>query len=110
MRTFTIRLNMHLQLLAEEESIEEEGFFINLYIMYKIITIHNYFILDGDANIVHETPRRILILKTEGSRFAFSDYVFPGEAPQSSLSVAGEILNLSKKNMELYDELEKGIT
>lgn len=58
---------------------------------------------------MHETPRRILILKTEGSRFAFSDYVFPGETPQSSLIVAGEILNLSEQNMQLYDDLERGI-
>lgn len=58
---------------------------------------------------MHETPRRILILKTEGSRFAFSDYVFPGEAPHSSLIVAGDILNLSEQNMKLYDDLERGI-
>lgn len=58
---------------------------------------------------MHETPRRVLILKTEGSRFAFSDYVFPGEAPLEALYVAGEILNLSDEKMELYDVLEKGI-
>ncbi|VVC39630.1 Hypothetical protein CINCED_3A023731 [Cinara cedri] len=38
MRTFTIRLNMHLQLLAEEEDIEEEGSSIDVYNMYNIIT------------------------------------------------------------------------
>lgn len=58
---------------------------------------------------MHETPRRILILKTEGSRFAFSDYVFPGESPEEALNVAKEILNLSEEKMELYDLLEKGI-
>jgi len=58
---------------------------------------------------VHETPRRILILKTEGSRFAFSDYVFPGEAPQEALNVASEILNLTDKKLHLYDTLEKGM-
>lgn len=58
---------------------------------------------------MHETPRRVLILKTEGSRFAFSDYVFPGEAPLEALYVAGEILNLPEEKMELYDMLEKGI-
>jgi len=66
------------------------------------------FISDGDANIVHETPRRILIIKTEGSRFAFSDYVFPGETSQEALCVAGEILNLPEDKIELYDVLEKG--
>lgn len=58
---------------------------------------------------MHETPRRILILKTEGSRFAFSDYVFPGEAPEEALYIAREILNLPEEKMELYDLLEKGI-
>ncbi|CAH1738650.1 unnamed protein product [Aphis gossypii] len=87
MQTFATRLKMHLESMVEEESLEEE---------------------DGDANIVHETPRRILILKTEGSRFAFSDYVFPGETSQEALSVAGEILNLPEDKMELYDMLEKG--
>lgn len=58
---------------------------------------------------MHETPRRILIVKTEGSRFAFSDYVFPGEAPEEAFSNAGEVLNLPDEKMELYDVLEKGI-
>jgi len=66
------------------------------------------FNLDSDVNVVHETPRRILILKTEGSRFAFSDYLFPGEDPQEALTIAGEILNLCEEKMELYDMLEKG--
>jgi len=87
MQTFATRLKMHLESMVEEESLEEE---------------------DGDANILHETPRRILILKTEGSRFAFSDYVFPGETSQEALCVAGEILNLAEDKMELYDMLEKG--
>ncbi|KAL5244483.1 hypothetical protein ACI65C_011893 [Semiaphis heraclei] len=87
MQTFATRLKMHLESMVEEESVEEE---------------------DGDANIVHETPRRILIIKTEGSRFAFSDYVFPGEISQEALYVAGEILNLPEDKIELYDVLEKG--
>ncbi|XP_022176139.1 protein odr-4 homolog [Myzus persicae] len=87
MQTFATRLKMHLESMVEEESLEEE---------------------DGDANIVHETPRRILIIKTEGSRFAFSDYVFPGETSQEALYVAGEILNLPEDKIELYDVLEKG--
>lgn len=58
---------------------------------------------------MHETPRRILIIKTEGSKFAFSDYVFPGEAPHEALSIAGQILNLCEEKMELYDLLEKGM-
>lgn len=58
---------------------------------------------------MHETPRRTLILKTEGSKFAFSDYVFPGGAPQEALIVSGEILNLPEEKMELYDILEKGM-
>lgn len=58
---------------------------------------------------MHETPRRILILKTEGSRFVFSDYIFPGEPSQESLYVAGEILNLPDEKMEIYDMLEKGL-
>lgn len=67
------------------------------------------FILGSETNVVHETPRRILILKTEGSKFAFSDYVFPGGTPQEALIVAGELLNLSEEKIELYDVLEKGI-
>jgi len=80
-------------------------------IYFKIVkNILQYFsfISDGDSNIVHETPRRILIIKTEGSRFAFSDYVFPGETSQEALYVAGEILNLPEDKIELYDVLEKG--
>lgn len=64
---------------------------------------------DGDIDVLHETPRRILILKTEGSRFAFSDYIFPGEPSQESLYVVGELLNLPDEKMELYDMLEKGL-
>lgn len=58
---------------------------------------------------MHETPRRILILKTEGSRFAFSDYVFPGEVPYEVLSIAKEVLNLTEDKIKLYDVLEKGL-
>lgn len=58
---------------------------------------------------MHEPPRRILILKTEGSRFAFSDYVFPGEVPYEVLSIAREVLNLTEDKIKLYDELEKGL-
>ncbi|XP_050542318.1 uncharacterized protein LOC126906088 isoform X2 [Daktulosphaira vitifoliae] len=86
-RTFATRLRMHLESFVEEESEEEE-----------II------------NVVHETPRRILILKTEGCKFAFSDYVFPGEIPQEAFNTAGEILNLPEDKMELYTALEKGRT
>ncbi|XP_025414143.1 protein odr-4 homolog isoform X3 [Sipha flava] len=87
MQTFAIRLKMHLESLVEEESIEDK---------------------EGDAYVVHETPRRILIIKTEGSKFAFSDYAFPGEDPQVALNVAGEVLHLPEGKMELYNELEKG--
>lgn len=58
---------------------------------------------------MHEPPRRILILKTEGSRFAFSDYVFPGEVSYEVLSIAREVLNLTEDKIKLYDELEKGL-
>lgn len=64
--------------------------------------------LDGTCNVVHEIPRRILILKAEGSRFAFSEYIFPGEAPLEALYIAGEILNLPDKKLHLCDILEKG--
>lgn len=67
------------------------------------------FILGIETNVLHETPRRILILKTEGSKFTFSDYVFPGGTPLEALIVSGEILNLPKEKMELYDVLEKGM-
>ncbi|XP_050432294.1 protein odr-4 homolog [Adelges cooleyi] len=85
-RTFATRLKMHLDSFVEEESEEE----------------------DDVANVVHETPRRILILKTDGCRFPFSDYVFPGECPIETLDNAGDILNLPKNKMELYNLLEKG--
>lgn len=79
-------------------------------VIYFLIFKIKYFLcfLEGDVNVVHETPRRVLILKTEGSKFVFSDYVFPGEDPQEALYSAGDILNLPVDKIELYDMLEKG--
>lgn len=103
---------MHLESLVEEESVEEGSVTLIFYMWNnKLILYELFFFLneDGAGNVMHETPRRILILKTEGSRFAFSDYVFPGESPQEALNIAGEILNLSNKSLILYDTLEKGM-
>lgn len=102
-------MKLHLDSFVEEESVEDEGLF-DINLLFSNIDIKYFvFIPEGDANVVHETPRRVLIIKTDGSRFAFSDYVFPGEDPQESLFTALFTLHLSEEKMVLYDMLEKGM-